>query len=94
MGSPPSSSAGSHSRSSQPLTSGPRSRSSAAAFQAHPYHHSTIGWRSDIEKVSIEKLREFYDTFYWPDNATVTIIGDFAPAAGLALAADETGILA
>jgi len=57
----------------------------AAAFQAHPYHHSTIGWRSDIEKVSIEKLREFYDTFYWPDNATVTIVGDFSPAAGLAL---------
>jgi zinc protease len=57
----------------------------AAAYQAHPYHHSTIGWRSDIEKVSIEKLKEFYDTFYWPDNATATIIGDFDPAAALAL---------
>ncbi len=57
----------------------------AAAFQAHPYHHPTIGWRSDIEKVAIEKLREFYDTFYWPDNATVTIIGDFDPAAALGL---------
>ncbi len=49
----------------------------AAAIIAHPYHHSTIGWRSDIENVPIEKLREFYDTFYWPNNATVTIIGDF-----------------
>ncbi|MCF6270001.1 MAG: insulinase family protein [Melioribacteraceae bacterium] len=49
----------------------------AAAFQAHPYHHSTIGWRSDIENVPIEKLREFYDTFYWPNNATVTVIGNF-----------------
>jgi zinc protease len=57
----------------------------AAAFQAHPYHHPTIGWRSDIEKVSIEKLREFYDTFYWPDNATATIIGDFDPAQALGL---------
>ncbi len=57
----------------------------AAAFQAHPYHHSTIGWRSDIEKVPIEKLRAFYDTFYWPDNATVTVIGDFDPAAALGL---------
>ena len=56
-----------------------------AAFVAHPYHHSTIGWRSDIEKVSIEKLREFYDTFYWPDNATVSIVGDFDPAAALGL---------
>jgi zinc protease len=56
-----------------------------AAYVAHPYHHSTIGWRSDIEKVSIEKLREFYDTFYWPNNATVSIIGDIVPAEALAL---------
>ncbi|HEU5080141.1 MAG TPA: pitrilysin family protein [Opitutaceae bacterium] len=55
----------------------------ASAYIAHPYHHSTIGWRSDIEKVSIEKLREFYDTFYWPNNATVSIIGDFEPANAL-----------
>jgi zinc protease len=57
----------------------------AAAYVAHPYHHSTIGWRSDIENVPIEKLKEFYDTFYWPDNATVSVIGDFQPAAALAL---------
>lgn len=56
----------------------------AAAFIAHPYHHDTIGWRSDIEKVPIAKLREFYDTYYWPDNATATVIGDFDPAAALA----------
>ncbi len=49
----------------------------ATAFQAHPYHHSTIGWRSDIENVTMAKLREFYNTFYWPNNATVTVIGDF-----------------
>ena len=57
----------------------------ASAYEAHPYHHSTIGWRSDIEKVPIEKLRAFYDTFYWPDNATVSVIGDFRPEAALAL---------
>jgi zinc protease len=56
-----------------------------AAYVAHPYHHSTIGWRSDIENVPIEKLREFYDTFYWPNNATVSVIGDFKPADALAL---------
>ncbi|MDX1638351.1 MAG: pitrilysin family protein [Balneolaceae bacterium] len=49
----------------------------ASAIIAHPYHHSTIGWRSDIENVPIEKLRAFYDTYYWPNNATVTVIGDF-----------------
>jgi zinc protease len=64
----------------------------ATAFQAHPYHHSTIGWRSDIEKVPIEKLREFYDTFYWPDNATATLVGDFEPAAGLGLIKKYYGV--
>ena len=49
----------------------------ATAFQSHPYHHPTIGWRSDIENVSIDRLKQFYDTFYWPNNATVTIIGSF-----------------
>jgi len=57
----------------------------AAAIIAHPYHHSTIGWRSDIENVPIEKLRAFYDTYYWPNNATVSVIGDFEPAAVLGL---------
>jgi zinc protease len=60
----------------------------AAAYVAHPYHHSTIGWRSDIEKVS-----EFYDTFYWPDNATVSIIGDFQPADALALLKKHYGAI-
>jgi zinc protease len=63
-----------------------------AAFVAHPYHHSTIGHRSDIEKVSIEKLREFYDTFYWPDNATATLIGDFEPATALGLIKKYYGV--
>jgi zinc protease len=57
----------------------------AMVFMAHPYHHDTIGWRSDIEHVPIEKLRAFYDTFYWPDNATVSIIGDIEPPEALAL---------
>jgi zinc protease len=56
------------------------------AYQAHPYHHSTIGWRSDIENVSIERLQEFYDTFYWPNNAVATIIGDIDIAKTLAMA--------
>jgi len=48
----------------------------STAYMAHPYHHSTIGWRSDIEETTPEKLRAFYDTFYWPNNATLSIIGD------------------
>lgn len=49
----------------------------ALAFREHPYHHPTIGWRSDVEGVPLERMREFYDTYYWPDNATVIAVGDF-----------------
>ncbi len=49
----------------------------ATAYQAHPYHHSTIGWRSDIENVSIERLQQFYDEYYWPNNATASVVGGF-----------------
>jgi zinc protease len=58
---------------------------SAAAYEALPYHHPTIGWKSDIEHVPIAKLREFYDTFYWPNNATITAVGDFETEPVLAL---------
>ena len=57
----------------------------ATAFEALPYHHPTIGWLSDIEHVPTVKLREFYDTFYWPDNSVVTIAGDVDIAKALAL---------
>jgi zinc protease len=49
----------------------------AAAFVAQPYGHPTIGWRSDIESTTPEKLRRFYNTYYWPENAVVTVIGGF-----------------
>jgi zinc protease len=65
----------------------------ALAYLAHPYHHSTIGWRSDIENVPIEKLKEFYDTFYWPDNATASIIGDFDTAKALELVKKHYGAI-
>jgi len=57
----------------------------ATAFREHPYHHPTIGWRSDIEGVTTERLKEFYDVFYHPNNATALVIGDFEEEDGLAM---------
>jgi zinc protease len=59
----------------------------ATAFREHPYHHPTIGWRSDIEGVSTERLKEFYDTFYHPNNATALVVGDFEESAALEMIA-------
>ncbi len=63
----------------------------ALAFLAHPYHHSTIGWRSDVENVPIERLQKFYNDFYHPDNATLTVVGDFDAQQVLAQVAKEFG---
>jgi zinc protease len=65
----------------------------SAAFVAHPYHHPTIGWRSDIEHVTPGGLRHFYDTYYWPNNATASVIGDVDRQEALALIAAHFGAI-
>ena len=57
----------------------------ATAFREHPYHHPTIGWRADVENVPTARLKEFYDTFYHPNNATAIVVGDFEESHALAL---------
>lgn len=56
----------------------------AAAFQAHPYGHSVIGWKSDLRTMTREDLFNHYQTFYTPNNAIVVAVGDFDSAALLA----------
>jgi len=51
----------------------------SSAFTVHPYHHTTIGSMDDLNHATLEDVREFYKTFYRPDNATVIIVGDVAP---------------
>ncbi len=55
----------------------------ATAFREHPYHHPVIGWRTDVEGVPTERLRQFYNDFYYPNNATLVVVGDFDKAAAL-----------
>ena len=46
-------------------------------FTTHPYKHATIGSLVDLEAASVADVQDFYRTFYVPENATVTIVGDF-----------------
>ena len=62
-----------------------------AAFTTHPYHWPTIGWMRDIEAISIDDCRTFYQTFYAPNNATVVLVGDFDEDAALALIDEQYG---
>ena len=49
------------------------------AFTTHPYKHPTIGSMADLEAASIEDVRDFFKTYYVPDNATLVLVGDFDP---------------
>ena len=52
-------------------------RMQGAAYEWHNYGKSTIGNRSDIERVPVVKLREFYRKYYRPDNVMVIVAGKF-----------------
>jgi zinc protease len=49
----------------------------------HPYHHSTIGSMEDLSAASLDDVGEFFSTYYAPNNAVLTVAGDFEPDAAL-----------
>ena len=57
----------------------------STAFLWHNYGNSTIGARSDVEGVPIDRLQAFYRQWYQPDNATVIVAGRIDPARTLEL---------
>jgi zinc protease len=57
----------------------------STAYLFHNYGYSTIGARSDIEKVSIARLQTFYRTYYQPDNAVLILAGRFDEQKALGL---------
>ena len=58
-------------------------RMQSAAYEWHNYGKSTIGNRSDIERVPVVNLRRFYKKYYRPDNVLVTVAGQFDPEKAL-----------
>jgi zinc protease len=51
----------------------------AAAFTAHPYGITVIGWPSDIERWTVADLKEYFRVYYAPNNATMIVVGDVTP---------------
>lgn len=48
----------------------------ATAFTNNPYHQPIIGWMNDLENMKVSDLRDWYEKFYAPNNATLVIVGD------------------
>ena len=67
----------------------------ALAFpEEHPFHHSLIGSMEDLSGASLEDIAHFFRTFYTPDNAVLTIAGDFDPAEARVLVERYFGVIA
>jgi zinc protease len=60
---------------------------------AHPFHHSLIGSMEDLSAASLEDVAEFFRTYYTPDNAVLSIAGDFEPAAARAMVERHFGAI-
>jgi zinc protease len=51
----------------------------------HPYHHSVIGSMEDLDAATLEDVSGFFRTYYAPNNAVLTVCGDFDRDEALAL---------
>jgi zinc protease len=61
------------------------------AFTVHPYKHATIGSMKDLESASVDDVRDFYQTYYVPANATLVLVGDFDSTQALQLVSQYLG---
>jgi zinc protease len=68
-------------------------RIGATAFEWHNYGKSTIGNRSDIERVPIENLQAFYRKYYQPDNVVFIVAGKFDTPRALELVQKYLGAI-
>jgi zinc protease len=58
----------------------------AAAYISSPYRVPVIGWRNDLENMTVTDLKRWYETWYAPNNATLVVVGDVNPDEVLQLA--------
>lgn len=65
----------------------------SAAYLWHNYGNTTIGARSDIENVPIERLKDFYKKYYQPDNAVLIVAGRFNPPRAVAMIEETFGAI-
>ena len=61
------------------------------AFQVHPYKHPVIGSMKDLDAASVGDVREFFQTYYVPNNCTAVLVGDFDSGEALKLVTEYLG---
>jgi zinc protease len=65
----------------------------ATAYASSPYRLPVIGWMDDLENMQVDDLRDWYQKWYAPNNATLVVVGDVDPEEVYALAKKHFGPL-
>src|SRR5262245_49363384 len=60
-------------------------------FTTHPYKHVPIGSMVDLDAATVDDVRDFYQTFYVPENATLTLVGDIDSTQAMQLVTQYLG---
>lgn len=63
----------------------------AAANVMGPYHHPVIGWQDDLDHMTADHLKSWYQKWYTPSNATIVVVGDVNADKVFALAEEHFG---
>ncbi|WP_194097823.1 M16 family metallopeptidase [Marivivens aquimaris] len=70
-----------------------REQMMAAQYLNHRYGVPVIGWKHEMETLSLEDATSFYDLYYSPNNATLVVAGDVDPSEVGALAQEYYGVI-
>lgn len=65
----------------------------STSFKAHPYARPVVGWMNDLENMTAADAREWYNTWYAPNNATLVVVGDVKTQDVLKLAKQYFGAI-
>jgi zinc protease len=65
----------------------------ATAFNAHSYHWDVIGWMADLDSMKVQSCRDYFHTYYAPNNCTVVLSGDFDSDKAVPLVEKYLGVL-
>jgi zinc protease len=57
-------------------TSQVKEQFASTVFKSHPYSRPVVGWMNDLENMTVEDAREWYQNWYAPNNAILVVVGD------------------
>jgi predicted Zn-dependent peptidase len=65
----------------------------AGAFEVHPYRHPVVGWYSDVSQITLKDVKDYFSSYYSPQNTVILLAGDFDPSEASTLVQKYYGVI-